>query len=203
MDKEKLQAAVDTFLEKKVAPLPAKTRLGIYAGVFVVLVAAFYLVLLSPKQDEIKGLESRQASLEAELAEVKATAANLPAHKAAMAETEEKLRLASVLLPQQKDIPTLLTNISSLGTNAGLDFLSFTPKGERPKEFYMEVPVAIQVKGPYHNVGSFLYQVSKLDRIVSAFNLRMGGASMENGELLLDTSLDLVTYRFIESAENK
>ena len=199
MDKEKLLAAFDTFLDTKVAALSPKARLGIYAAVFVLLSGVFVYFVFSPKNDEIKSLEEQRVNLETKLAEVKATAANLPRHKAEMAETEEKLRLASVLLPQQKDIPSLLTNISSLGTNAGLEFLNFTPKAERPMDFYMEVPVAIQVRGPYHNVGSFLYQVSKLDRIVSASDLRMSGPVLENREIILNTSLDLITYRFKES----
>ncbi|MCF6291500.1 MAG: type 4a pilus biogenesis protein PilO [Desulfobacterales bacterium] len=199
MDKEKLQEAFDTFLDSKVAALSPKVRLGIYAAVFVLLSGLFVYLVFLPKNDEIKALEEQRANLENKLAEVKATAANLPQHKAEMAATEEKLRLASVLLPQRKDIPSLLTNISSLGTNAGLEFLSFTPRAERPMDFYMEVPVAIQVRGPYHNVGSFLFQVSKLDRIVSASDLRMSGPTMENREIILNTSLNLVTYRFKEA----
>ncbi len=199
MDKEKLLAAFDTFLDTKVAALSPKVRLAIYAAVFVLLSGVFAYFVFLPKNDTIKGLEQQKADLENKLAEVKATAANLPQHRAEMAETEEKLRLASVLLPQRKDIPSLLTSISSLGTNAGLEFLSFTPRSEREMDFYMEVPVAIQVRGPYHNVGSFLYQVSRLDRIVSAYDLRMSGPVLENREMILNTSLNLVTYRFKEA----
>ena len=47
------------------------------------------------------------------------------------------------------------------------DFNSFTPGGETPQEFYAEIPISIQVRGPYHNVGYFLDQVSKLERIVT------------------------------------
>ncbi|OGQ97628.1 MAG: hypothetical protein A2521_10655 [Deltaproteobacteria bacterium RIFOXYD12_FULL_57_12] len=201
MDKEKIRKSVEDFLENKIAALSRQALIGIYAVAFILPVGAFYYFVFSPKSVEIKGLQGQQATLEAELAEVKAAAANLEKHKAQMAETEEQLKQASVLLPLRKDIPTLLTNISSLGTNAGLDFLAFTPQAEKPQDFYMEVPVSISVRGPYHNVGSFLYEVSKLDRIVSAFDLTMGGATLQNGEMILNTTLNLITYRFIEAAE--
>lgn len=196
MDKEKLQHQFDAFLENKVAPLAPKVKMGIFAAAFIVPVAACFFLLFSPMNDEIKGLKERKGVLEGELAEVRATVADLPKHQAEMVATEEKLRIASVLLPQQKDIPSLLTNISSLGTSAGLEFINFSPQPEVERDFYMEVPVTLEVRGPYHNVGSFLYQVSKLDRIVSSFNLQMSGPTMENDEMVLSTSLNLVTYRF-------
>jgi Tfp pilus assembly protein PilO len=37
----------------------------------------------------------------------------------------------------------LLTSISDAGQAVGLDFLLFQPKSEKKKEFYAEIPVAI------------------------------------------------------------
>ena len=108
---------------------------------------------------------------------------------------------ASVLLPQKKEIPALLTNISALGTNSGLNMARFSPRPERKKEFYAEIPVSLNIKGPYHNIGTFLYEVSKLDRIVSAINISLGSPKMQRGEMLLSSSINLITYRFLDESE--
>jgi type IV pilus assembly protein PilO len=83
-----------------------------------------------------------------------------------------------------------------LGKNAGLDFLTFTPGQEIPKDFYAEIPIDISIKGPYHNLGSFLDKVSKLDRIVTVDNITIDKPEIEGTEMLLNSTCKLLTYRF-------
>lgn len=199
MDKDQIREKIDSFLEEKIAPLDKNIKLCIYAGAVILPVALFVYLFFMPSLKEMDRLNKEQVVLEQKISEAEAAAADLAKHKADMAKTEVLLKKASVLLPQKKDIPSLLTNISQLGSDAGLDFLTFSPQPETPKEFYQEVPVSISVRGPYHSVGSFLYQVSKLPRIVSAFKISMSGPTPEHGEVLLSCNMQLVTYRFVEA----
>jgi type IV pilus assembly protein PilO len=201
MKVNKIKEAFDSFLEKKVVPLDKRIVIAIFALVIILPTVAFYFLHFSPKTKEIKGLENRAASLRKEIAEAKARAAKLDEHLAEMEETKRLFAEASVLLPQKKEIPSLLTNISALGTNAGLNMATFSPGGERKKEFYAEIPVSLRVNGPYHNIGSFLYEVSNLDRVVSAINISLGSPSVQRGEMVLGSSISLITYRFLEESE--
>jgi type IV pilus assembly protein PilO len=63
--------------------------------------------------------------------------------------------------------------------------------------------VDIQVKGSYHNLGFFLYQVSKLPRIVTVSNIKMGSPARVDGKMQLSTDFNLVTYRFLDQSEQK
>lgn len=199
MDKDLIREKIDSFLEEKIAPLDKNIKICIYAGAVILPVALFVYFSFLPSLKEMDQLNKKQAALEQKISEAEAAAADLGKHKADMVKTELLLKKASVLLPQKKDIPSLLTNISQLGTDSGLDFLTFSPMGGAAKEFYKEVPVSISVRGPYHSIGSFLYQVSKLPRIVSAFNVSMAGAQSEHGEIILSCNMRLVTYRFVEA----
>lgn len=197
---DKIKAGFNKFLETKIASLETKFKVIILAAALIVPVVAFIFLFYSPKNDEIRILERKKISLEKEISGARARANQLDKHKAEVRETELVFQQASVLLPQQKEIPSLLTNISSLGTVAGLDFVTFQPNGEHPMEFYAEIPISISVRGPYHNVGNFLYQVSKMDRIVSVSNINLGSPARTKGEMLLNANFTLVTYRFIESS---
>ena len=196
---DKLKTFFSSFLETKIVPLEKKYKVIIWVAAMLLPTAAFLFFYYFPKNDEIKVLEKSKVTLEREIGEAKARANELDKHKAEMAETKMLFQQASVLLPQKKEIPSLLTNISGLGTGSGLDFVSFQPKGEVAKEFYAEIPVDISVRGPYHNVGNFLYQVSKLDRIVSVSNITLGSPTLDKGEMLLTGRFTLVTYRFNEA----
>ena len=201
MKVNKIKEAFDDFLEKKVVPLDKKIIIIIFALVIILPTVAFYFLYYTEKTKEIKGLEGREASLRQEITTAKAIAAKLDEHLAEMEETKRLFAEASILLPQKKEIPSLLTNISALGTNSGLNMATFAPGGERRQEFYAEIPVSIKVDGPYHNIGTFLYEVSQLDRIVSAINISLGGGAMQRGEMVLGSNINLITYRFLEESE--
>ena len=201
MKVQKTKEAFDSFLEKRVVTLDKKIIVVIFVLIIALPVMAFYFLHYTAKTEQIKGLEKRAAGLRQEIAGAKARAAKLDEHLAEMEETQRLFAEAAVLLPQKKEIPSLLTNISALGTNSGLAMASFSPGGERKKEFYAEIPVSLRLNGPYHNIGTFLYEVSKLDRIISATNITLGGGSKQGGELLLGASISLITYRFLEESE--
>jgi len=203
MKPQELKSTIDSFLESKVARLDVKHLAAIWAAALILPLVAFIFLSYSPKNKEIKKLDSQRLRVEKELSTLEATAREMPKYEKEMEETEEKFRAASLLLPQQQEIPSLLTNISSLGTGSGLDFVTFQPQSEAPKDFYAEIPVRIQVKGPYHNVGLFLYKISLLDRIVTVSDISMGSPTPVDNEMMLSTNFNLVTYRFIEPRDDK
>lgn len=201
MKLNKIKEAYDSFLEKRVVPLDKKIVIAIFVLIIIAPVIAFYFLHFTAKTKEIKGLENKAVKLRKEIAGAKARAAKLDEHLAEMEETQRLFAEASVLLPQKKEIPALLTNISALGTNSGLNMARFSPRPERKKEFYAQIPVSLNIKGPYHNIGTFLYEVSKLDRIVSAINISLGSPKMQRGEMLLSSKINLITYRFLDESE--
>lgn len=198
-------SAFSTFLDGKFIPLSPKVKLGITAAILLLPLVIFYFTYYQPKTKTIKNLNNQQTKLENEIKEVQEKAADLQ-------KFEEELKLAeatflekSILLPKGKEIPKLLKDISALGRTAGLDFLTFKPQADVPKDFYAEIPVTINVRGPYHNMGYFFDQVSKLERIVSVSNVKMTSPKKEGGEMLLKSDCQLVTYRFtnVELPKNK
>ncbi|MBW6521299.1 MAG: type 4a pilus biogenesis protein PilO [Desulfoarculaceae bacterium] len=185
-----------TFIDQKYLPLQRKHQLAGAAALLVLPLILFIFVFYLPKSNEIEALTLQQNTATQELAKAKATAATLDRHKAEMAAIEEQFEETSILFPKEKEIPRLLIDISAEGQSAGLDFLVFKPLAAVPKDFYSEIPIDIQLRGPYHNMGTFLDQVSKLSRIVSVSNVKMSAPKKSEGEMLLDSNCRLVTYQF-------
>jgi len=201
MDTKNLQAAFDTFIDTKVTPLSVNHKVAIAAAALLVPVALFYFLYFSPKREVIAGLETTVTQLQRDIADVKAKAAKLDEQKALMADIEQKFKEAALVIPDTKEIPSLLSSISSEGSRAGLDIVTFVPSGETARDFYAEIPVALSVTGTYHNVGYFLDTISKLPRIVNVSKVTMGNPKLTDGEMLIEARLDLVTYKFIEPVD--
>jgi len=189
-------SAFATFIDEKFLPLAPRIKLAITVVIVLLPAVAFYFAYYQPKAEEIAHLEKKKVTLQKEIKEVKKKAANLAKFEKELEEARVKYLEMAVLLPKDKEIPQLLKDISSLGRTAGLDFNTFKPLPDVPRDFYAEIPISIKVRGPYHNMGYFFDQVSKLERIVSVTNVKMSSPKKESGEMLLNSDCRLVTYRF-------
>jgi type IV pilus assembly protein PilO len=70
-------------------------------------------------------------------------------------------------------------------------------------EFYAEVPVQMVMDGGFHEFGIFFDRVSKMSRIVSVTDIRMGDPRDVGPEVDLNTSGRIVTFRFLTEEEIK
>ncbi|WP_136798574.1 MULTISPECIES: type 4a pilus biogenesis protein PilO [Desulfosediminicola] len=192
----KKNEAINNFIDTKYIPLEKKFKILLAVAVFVLPALIFYLFFLSPNFEEIERLENKKRQLTTQLHKVQNRAKDLPKLEADLAQVQNEFAEKSLLLPKEKEIPQLLRDISSLGRHAGLDFIQFKPMPSVPRDFYAEIPVSINVRGPYHNVGAFFDRVSKLERIVSVSNVKMSSPKLEGGEMLLNSDCRLVTYQF-------
>lgn len=193
---KKSDGKLTAFIDDKYIPMGSKIKAAIVFLIILIPLAVYYFAFFQPNNKKIKALESKEISLQQQLQEVKRKAANLPKFEKELEEADTIFQATAVLLPNEKEIPQLLKDISSLGRTAGLDFLTFKPLADIPKDFYAEIPITINVRGPYHNMGFFFDQISKLERIVTVSNVKMGSPKKEEGEMVLNSDCKLVTYRF-------
>ncbi|MCL2790686.1 MAG: type 4a pilus biogenesis protein PilO [Desulfobulbus sp.] len=190
------KSKVDIFLDEKYSKISDRNKmLGTALGA-VVVVGLFLFVCYYPNHEQITALTQQKTTANEELHKVMKAAQELPRHKKELEEVRAQFETTSALLPKSQEIPNLLRNISDLGRNSGLDFISFTPGQESQKDFYAEIPIDIKIKGPYHNLGLFLDKVSKLERIVTVNNIKTDKVDLDKGEILLNSSCKLITYRF-------
>ena len=190
---------VNSFFAK-IEELSKVQRILIFSGVFIAIIAIFVFLLYKPKLQQISTLKSKLKKLEQKLVIAKKNAANLKKFQKQMQEAEVQFKTAMRALPEKEEIPSLLTSISRSGQDVGLEFLLFEPKSEVRKEFYAEIPVAMQVRGGYHDLAIFFDKVARLSRIVNIKNIEMGRAK---DSMDLHTKCTAVTYKFVEPAPPK
>jgi len=190
------RSKIDIFLDEKYSKISVRNKIVAIASFVVLVVGMFLLFCYSENHEEIARLTQKQANASEELRKVIKAANELPRHKEELKEAQLQFETTSILLPKSQEIPNLLRSISDLGRNSGLDFMSFTPGQESPKDFYAEIPIDIKIKGPYHNLGLFLDKVSKLERIVTVDNIKTDKVDFDKSEVLLNSSCKLITYRF-------
>lgn len=195
------KSTVEAFADK-IAALTKGQRIAIFVGTFVLLGSLFFYLFYQPKSGKINELEQKYDELQVRLTKATAAAKNLKMYQKKYKEAQGKFRLVLRLLPDKKEIPTLLENISKSGRHSGLEFMLFKPSQEVSKGFYAEIPVEIKVTGGYHNLATFFDKVAKLSRVVTVSKVKITGTKGDKKGLgTLEASCVATTYRFIETSE--
>lgn len=188
---------------EKILKLPTRQKVALLAVVLLVEAAAIFFGLYQPKMKAYDVLQTRLDELQRQIQDNRRIANNLPRYKNEYEQLKKDLDAALTELPNQKEIPSLLTSISSAGKSAGLEFLLFRPKPEVPKDFYAEVPVDIAVSGTFYNVADFFLAVGRLPRIVNINNVSFSDIKTTGGRTTLKVNCLATTFRFLDKKEIK
>ena len=178
------------------------TAPGIVKGFLIVLLcvivaAAAYFLIITPKLEELTRVEKEEINLRAVFDEKAAKAANLDAYKQQLDEMRQSFGALLRQLPNKTEIETLLTDISQTGISSGLEIELFKPEGLVPKDFYAEYPIKLKVTGRYHQFAQFVSGVAALPRIVTLQNIKIEPAGKDAG-VKLSMELTAVTYQYLD-----
>jgi type IV pilus assembly protein PilO len=110
-----------------------------------------------------------------------------------MMEMEESFDAILSQLPKDSEVPGLLEDITERGDAAGLEIKAIDLEEEVVKEFYVELPISINVIGGYHQLGSFVSGVSSLPRIVTLHDYSI---DKDDRGALLEMQILAKTYRY-------
>jgi type IV pilus assembly protein PilO len=183
---------------EKLARLPRAARMALVPLVVIFSIAVYGYVFYMPSNAERATLEDQGLQLQRKLAEVRSVANNKDAVQQEIAVLEKKLAIALRQLPDDKELPVLLTDITSLGKNAGLEFKAFRPQLEVTRAFYAEVPIDIEFTGQYHDIATFFDEISRLPRIVNVGELQVSIARESTTGTYLNVVGQATTFRFVE-----
>ena len=183
--------------------LESRQRTMICALVVVLVAAGYWSFVYSGRRAELADLRTKIHNLQDQRTAKARLIANLDEERAAVRELQAQVRRAEVQLPDSKEIPDLLSAISSAGRESGLEMLLFRQKPERYQDFYAEVPVDVLVRGNYQQVATFFDRVGQLDRIVNVSDISMKDPKVNSGAIIVQTSCSAVTFRFLDEAERQ
>jgi type IV pilus assembly protein PilO len=182
---------------------PRQQKFGILAGLVIFLLIIGYFYIYLPGDDKIIKLAEEITGVRGDRDRKKALAANLPKLQKELQEWDAKLRAAVAQLPDRKEIPDLLSSLSTKAREAGLEILLFRPRAENFQEFYAEIPVDIVVRGGFFNAVTFFDEVGKLNRLVNIDNIDLKNPKVGGDQVALEISTLTTTYRFLDEAERK
>ncbi|MEE8056526.1 MAG: type 4a pilus biogenesis protein PilO [Pseudomonadales bacterium] len=171
-------------------PMPIK--IIIWVLVFCAVLTLGYVYDISELQDQLAIEQQKEQTLKTEFERKAFQAANLKAYRKQMEEMEESFGALVSQLPSDTEVPGLLEDMTNKGLESGLEISSIELGSERSEEYYIELPIEIEVEGNYHDFGSFVSGIAGLPRIVTLHNFKIE----QQKSSALKMQITAKTYRY-------
>jgi type IV pilus assembly protein PilO len=173
---------------------PAPIKAVVLIILFCAVLGGAYWFLIQDQYLALEGVAAKEAELKTQYESKAFKVSNLVIYRQQMEEMEVSFGALLKQLPSDTEVPGLLEDITNTGLRSGLDFKSIALLPESAQEFYIELPIRIQVEGTYHDLSSFVSGVASLPRIVTLHDFSIA-PTKENPEIL---AMQIVakTYRY-------
>ena len=152
-------------------PLPVKVAVMLLVGAVVAGGGVYFDTL-----DQLASLESaeqKEQALKSEFEAKQKKAVNFQDYQDQLTQIETSLDEMIRQMPTEEEVASLLVDISQTGLASGLEFKLFKPDAPIVKDFYSELPISIQVKGKFEELGLFVSGLASLPRIVTIHDVNI------------------------------
>ncbi len=188
-------------LNIKGLPLYVKIILAVVPA--VIISAIFIFVLIVPKHREIKALEVKISAQANEIARNQAKAQKLAELTIENERLRKRLDELKQQLPEEKEVSTLLKQVSDLCIGAGLKITLWKPEQRKlhSSGIVYEIPVRVELQGSYHSIGYFFSSLTKLNRIVNVSDIKLSDPKPEKGSAVLKILFTATTFSAVPEEE--
>lgn len=148
-------------------------KLFIIIGINIILFVFLFYFLINPLLDTKTKLTNDYQLVKKDLDKLVDIRNNMDKYRKEYAQTKEVLGDILRQLPETKDIPNLLRNVSSIGTESRVKVTYFEPGAVQNKDFYGEFLFKFKFVGPFHNIGYFFDGIRKMERVIDVRNFTL------------------------------
>ncbi|HEX4603778.1 MAG TPA: type 4a pilus biogenesis protein PilO [Candidatus Angelobacter sp.] len=150
------------------------TRAGILFLAAAMVGAAYYYIYFNPSYQANQELATKIKDKKDENERLKTFEPKLAEVNRNMAILQQQLEIQKKIVPDDKDADQFIKLLHDTAATSGIEIRRYTAMPVSNKEFYSEVPFAIDIDGPYYSVLNFFQRVAELERIVNVSNMQMG-----------------------------
>ena len=181
----------DTFIG-----LPRWGKVLALVGILAVLSAAYYALVHSSIATDLQGAQAQKQQLQDQIREAERREKQYLELTQELANREVSDRQNRRILPEDAEIAAFLQDLNRVAELSGLTIRLVEPRPEQRQELYSKIPVVLALKGRFHQLTKFFYNVSKLDRAISMENIRMTQPKLlPSGEVVVSVDVRATTYR--------
>jgi type IV pilus assembly protein PilO len=172
-------------LSDSLAKLPLIARVGVGVAVVALTGVTYYVVFYGEIASAIDAAKAQEQQLSQDLQAARKAEFAYQKDLAELAARQQGQRELNRVLPMQSEYPAFLSAIQNVANVAGVQLAAWTPSPEVSEQFYVRVPMKLELIGRYHQIAKFFYGVSQLDRIINLENVNLGHPEVKGEDVVV------------------
>jgi type IV pilus assembly protein PilO len=159
---------------------------------------AYYVVFYGELASAIEAAKSREQQLKSELAEARKAEFAYNKDLAELTDRQQRQRELNKVLPLTAEYPAFLSAVQNVANVAGVELVAWTPTAEAPEQFYVRVPMKLEISGRYHQIAKFFYGIGQNDRIMNIENISITQPTMSGDEVQVQVEGLATAFRALD-----
>lgn len=147
--------------------LPWYLRMAVFGVLALVIYGGFWYFVTSGTRAETKELNDQIAALLPKNEQARIASQRLTEFRAAFQSRQAEFDDLRALLPEQRELTSVLQSIQDRARQSKLTLRRFTPKDDFQQDFYSGKPIEVEVTSTFANLRGFFDQMAKYQRIIS------------------------------------
>jgi type IV pilus assembly protein PilO len=153
--------------------LPWYLRMVVLGIVAFVIYGGFWYFVTSGTRAETKELNDQIAALLPKNEQARIASQRLNEFRAAFNSRQAEFDDLRALLPEQRELTSVLQSVQDRARLSRLTLRRFTPKDDFQQDFYSGKPIEVEVTSSFANLREFFEQMAKYQRIVSITDFKL------------------------------
>ncbi|HVG31922.1 MAG TPA: type 4a pilus biogenesis protein PilO [Pyrinomonadaceae bacterium] len=153
--------------------LPWYLRMIIFSAFALVVYLGFWYFVTSGTRAETKELNDQVAALLPKNEQARIASQRLNEFRAAFTSRQAEFDDLRALLPEQRELTSVLQSVQDRARLSRLTLRRFTPKDDFQQDFYSGKPIEVEVTSTFANLRAFFEQMARYQRIVSITDFKL------------------------------
>ncbi len=176
---------------------PAKIGIG---GVFVVLIGLVYwVVFYSDISAKITTATAARNKSKGDLAVAEQERTTYFADKEDLNARQQRQKDLNKALPSDTEAAGFLSSLQQAANVSGVELKTWTPEDEKVESFYAKFPMKLEMRGRFHQVAKFAYEVGRVERIINVENIELSDPKVEGDEVMMQAKCRATTFHTIKA----
>lgn len=174
--------------------LPWYVRLAAFLGVALVLYLGFWYLITRGTRNETRELEAKIAELRPRNAQAQIAQQRLIEFRKIYQARQEEYDELKALLPEQRELTTVLQGVQDRARSTGLSVRRFIPHDDVQQDFYSGKNIEVGVTSSFAGLRAFFDQMAHYQRIVSITNFEIKQMDRQSTGKTVESRFDMTAY---------
>jgi type IV pilus assembly protein PilO len=179
--------------------IPLIGQIGIGTILVVLVAVGYYVTLHTDVASKIDDAHRKTGDLESQLAQARQAQASYIADRDELQMRQQRQKELNKILPADTEVASFLSALQQVSNISGIDLKAWQPMDEKTEAFFAKVPMKLEITGKFHQIGKFMYEVGKQDRIINMENVELSDPKAEGDEITMKAKVLATTFHLLKA----